>query len=470
MSPIAPDPKPPELDHQNNHRAETSHAFPPPAPEQRLDSGAASDDSDAQSCTSASTDSTTQYDQEPWPTFQPKVDQLAAQLVPGTLSSAIHVERMQGGGYNRIVGLSITSPPKAPRRWTLPWFRRLLGCTPSPPASPPDITQYILRIPRWNDSIASAAATLAFVGTQLSVPIPRVVASSDSVENALGMRYMLQPRLPGQRLDGAWPALNFAQKKCLAKQLAELSRNLYGLTHTSCCVLGAAQGKGTSVDTVEFLTLRIPPDDTHIDPLRQIPSSLPATPQTTLEFIQQTCTRWDVYERTSCHRLTTPWPRLAALASALHARGLLPSPSTFHFTHLDLFPRNILIVTPSPDTVVISGVLDWDDALFAPGWAACRMPVWLWTDDNADEVDEEQGLRAPETEEGRVLRRVFEEGVGDEFVGYACGRVYVLLRKVFLWMRIGLSQQHLRREFGAVLAELEGLVGEKGGEEETGNE
>lgn len=53
--------------------------------------------------------STIQYEQEPFETYQHKVAQLCREIGYGSPSK---IERMRGGGYNRIIGLSLPSRQK----------------------------------------------------------------------------------------------------------------------------------------------------------------------------------------------------------------------------------------------------------------------------------------------------------------------------------------------------------------------
>jgi Ser/Thr protein kinase RdoA (MazF antagonist) len=56
--------------------------------------------------------------------------------------------------------------------------------------------------------------------------------------------------------------------------------------------------------------------------------------------------------------------------------------------HLDLAPRNILVDHASNAALSrISGILDWDSAVFGPSFMSCAPPLWIWAW-NDDEEDE----------------------------------------------------------------------------------
>jgi hypothetical protein len=100
--------------------------------------------------------------------------------------------------------------------------------------------------------------------------------------------------------------------------------------------------------------------------------------------------------------------------------GYLNISDRFHFTHLDLYPRNILVCVTGDSSVEVTRILDWDDALFAPKHMACRAPRWLW--EGEEEMDETNGYEArkePQTAELREIEALFETLVGDEFLKYA---------------------------------------------------
>jgi hypothetical protein len=66
------------------------------------------DDDDAPSIISET--STIEYDEEGYCTFQHNVRQLAADLSPDYTTECIELERMQGGDFNRIIGIKVYKP------------------------------------------------------------------------------------------------------------------------------------------------------------------------------------------------------------------------------------------------------------------------------------------------------------------------------------------------------------------------
>jgi hypothetical protein len=84
-----------------------------------------------------------------------------------------------------------------------------------------------------------------------------------------------------------------------------------------------------------------------------------ATPQTTLEFLLDTITRWEQHEKGSDSDgfVLPQWSQLRKLCTHLHTRGFIPDEDVFYFCHLDLLGRNIL-VSPTSSSLAVTGILD----------------------------------------------------------------------------------------------------------------
>jgi hypothetical protein len=92
--------------------------------------------------------STIEYDQECFSSFQHKATQLAFDIFPGHDASCIHVERMAGGVFNRIIGITISTPQAIPSPAIMRKYRRMpCGNARSKPKFRKS-DHYILRVPR----------------------------------------------------------------------------------------------------------------------------------------------------------------------------------------------------------------------------------------------------------------------------------------------------------------------------------
>jgi hypothetical protein len=119
-----------------------------------------------------------------------------------------------------------------------------------------------------------------------------------------------------------------------------------------------------------------------------------------------------------------------AMAFDLHEDGWFNNNNNMSLCLLDFEPRKILIdPTRDPDRPIVSGILDLDGAVLAPSFMACALPMWLlaWADDEVE--DERKANDVPSSEEGRALKKIFEDTAGPEFVRYAYPPSYRLARR-----------------------------------------
>lgn len=100
-------------------------------------------------------------------------------------------------------------------------------------------------------------------------------------------------------------------------------------------------------------------------------------------------------------------------------------------THFDFAPRNIL-VNPKTDSrnPVITGVLDWDNAGFAPMFMACAPPLWIWGWLDDEDEDERTASEEPPTPEARELKKLFEEAAGEDYIRFSYPPAYLLARRL----------------------------------------
>ncbi len=122
---------------------------------------------------------------------------LALGLWPGSDASEFVVERLGGGGFHRVIGLTRRQPAvREPR--------------------------YSVRIPRFDSAeVDEEVAILRFVA-RTTIPTPTAIAFDTTEENALGLSYMIQGRIPGTDLYSCFPTLDHAQKMRVARELGDV--------------------------------------------------------------------------------------------------------------------------------------------------------------------------------------------------------------------------------------------------------
>lgn len=83
------------------------------------------------------------------------------------------------------------------------------------------------------------------------------------------------------------------------------------------------------------------------------------------------------------------------MATEMDQAGVWDTECDYCLCHRDLEPRNILVGEQG-----ITGILDWDSALFGPAVLSCvsHMRLWAWRDDGPE--DERRAGELPPTREG----------------------------------------------------------------------
>ena len=135
------------------------------------------------------------------------------------------------------------------------------------------------------------------------------------------------------------------------------------------------------------------------------------------------------YEKTlhyNTPRTKPLWIALKAILHSLHKKGWLGD--TFHLSHGDLFPRNVLARITGPSTVAITGVVDWDIASFAPRAVALRAPFWAWKGSAADEQDEDVARTLVMGEE---RKNAFLETASEGYQSFGLGAGAIIVRKIW---------------------------------------
>jgi hypothetical protein len=244
---------------------------------------------------------------------------------------------------------------------------------------------------------------------------------------------MLQERLPGSILTTLWPSLNQDQRKSAATCIAEVVRDMQDLTSKTAGILSA---RNTSYDLKQNL-LRIEPIP--IPPTNINMNTPLAKPQTTCALLLELCQRQRDHTRAEgLANLEYIWDGFVQMTEDLYARGLIPDKDVFHFYHADMQSRNLLFAIESPTTIRLTGILDWDYALFAPKFMSMCAPFFLWSEDDADENEEGDAVVELEDKEKGELKRIFEHVVGRDFHQESYRQEYVLARRMWYFLVNGL--------------------------------
>jgi hypothetical protein len=392
--------------------------------------------------------STICHEHEAFETFQCKVAVVAAQQL-GRNVSGLLIERMKGGTYNRVVGVSVRVPKL--KRTCTSWAHKFVCALLRKPARQvPD--SYVVRIPRHDgEELQQQVATLKAVGSRLDLPIPEVVSYDLSSDNILEKPYMIQKRLPGKPVYQILQSLNLEQKKCLTRRLTKLVSRI--------ATVQAAPGD-ISVDN-----LTSPCDDTVRTNKFPLPRKevIPSTLQTSIDHLLEQCERWREFQTANGYCFENIWNGFVAISKSLEARGFLDGPCIL--VHGDFREYNLLAQVHSTTQVEITGIMDWDEALFAPIFMAYRAPFWLWTpeDSSSDTFeDEKNALSEPTAIEDQELKRVFLETASDDYKRFALAPEAILARRMYFLLRKGIFGPWNGQEAHAVISEWHDLHPEDG--------
>ncbi|CAF9937468.1 MAG: hypothetical protein HETSPECPRED_000550 [Heterodermia speciosa] len=444
-------------------------------------SSIASDDSfdgahSQQSSSVHSQTSTLQYGHESFNTFRTKVESLCRTLwTDPTLE--FKIERGPGGSYNRIIVITILK-------------------SHSPTAS----DHFILRIPRFDGArIDREIATLRFVRWYSGLPVPDVLASDSTTENVLQLPYVIQDRLQGVSLQKIFPNLSHQQKMWVARSIGTVLNELFNLispvsgiiespdpvkVDQSVMIFGQQHDslfrrayRGLWKSDLDAFVVR-PFDNLVAFVVRPFdikgPNDEPGAAKTlatktktrfpsedVLQMLIEQFMRWkadwlDSYPEDGT--MGSYYDRFSATAKEMQHLGLLENDSEFSLCHLDLAPRNILVKVTTEDSssdVSLTGILDWDSAVFAPRVMSCTPPSWIWAWSDDESEDEAAANDVPPTTAAQELKSTFEDAVGRRFLRLCYEPHHRLARKLIRLAIFGMHSNEELKDADDLLAEWE---------------
>ncbi|KAJ9610292.1 hypothetical protein H2200_005069 [Cladophialophora chaetospira] len=407
----------------------------PPA-EDATDSPPAEDDAGSDSDLDSGVDATSTivYDQESFSTFQVRVKKLVLETIwPGTNEDHVTVERLTGGGYNRIIGITrqIKHQPKDGKHcwpgkliWKRFWSgakrRRLHMSTPD---------EYILRIPRFEGArLDRDIAILQFIHRYTTIPAPTVLAFDVKSENPLKSPYMVQNRIKGTDLFHLFPKLAHEDRCRVARELGNILNQMLAVESSVAGVVTFSEDQQNLNAPIYVANFpKVEPQETPV-PYCRGRTTRPVRELLTDIFEAHRA----VYIQKSPNSDFMPeiMNSLCTMAAELESAGWLTNlPNCL--AHLDFAPRNILADPASaPTEPIITAVLDWDSAVVGPIFMACTPPLWIWGWQDDDDEDERTANDEPSDPKNRELKHIFEEAAGKEYIHYAYEPVYRLARRL----------------------------------------
>ena len=312
----------------------------------------------------------------------------------------------------------------------------------------------ILRIPRWGTgNTERTVSTAEYVRQHSSIPVAATIAKDCSRDNALESPYILQSRLSGQDLENLWGNLDHLQRCTIAREIGSTMKSLLALESFVTGYIMPSNGKGDEKPhkVIPFGCKNDNGDDweeLYLDKVADLSESEKETP---LEFFGSQIGRWRAID---LHRnagaiddMVILWDKMRGIVDQMGEMGLFTS-DLHCLCHTDLFSRNIMAEIRLDRSVRVSGILDWDDAMFGPKFVCCKPPGWLWGFESDDLPTnsfpfwpyEIPGAKAlPSRPEQQELKRVFEEYAGLEYNCLAYKEEYRICRVLFHVTLFGLT-------------------------------
>lgn len=375
----------------------------------------------------------------PFRELKVRVHQLCSSVISASFPGSrvrYEYEDLKGGAFNRIVAV------KTVRSRTM--------------YEPSVNEDYILRLPNDGmDGMGQQAATLDFILKRTRIPVPYTVLYKDNCSNYLGSPFILQLRVPGIPLNDVFDDMTLEQRCSLAREIASIYVQLDSLRSPVAGQIDYGKYYGLYNYDKHFQIVPLPTAAVeHWDEY--------AAEMGNLEFARRIAEYGDTgvapkFRATDTYRFLLERYADIAKADPEHpilywtkeftamARGLvehygLLGEDYFTFWHPDLEPRNIRVMPRKDGTpgYTISGVFDWDDAMFAPRTLSMKAPVWLWRDYETKDDEffgDEPYLSSYEAgNEMHTIRHAFEaavlEGGLKDYKEMAYRRIQQLARKL----------------------------------------
>lgn len=390
----------------------------------------------------ASETTTVVYDHETWGDFAPRVHQLCRQLWPAASEDEeFTLEKLKGGSYNRIIGIE------------------------TPPSTGDAHGRYILRIPRFETAQQERElAIVRYVRQHTSIPTAEIIFSDSTPENPLNDPYVIQTRIPGENLHATYLSLSHEHKLAVAEQWGRTVLSEMAVKNHFAGVVDAKIDEN-GAHIYGFRPFAVDPElEDNTQDLRLL------SKQSILDIFTLQFERWDAADK---RLYPDDFPldhleRLTTVAKEMDAAGLFDN-AFFSLCHLDFAPRNVMADIQEDGSLQISGVLDWDSAVFGPNFALYEPPAWIWAwSDDGDEEDDEEFVEkhandTPATPEEQDLKRRFEETVGDDMLKYLYMPEYRLARSLFQLAMHGLRSNDAFPKTDRLVQEWDELQGKSNG-------
>lgn len=401
--------------------------------------------------------STLKYDQEPFDQYQHRVEKLCHLLWPSASQNKTQRDVRSGGGAKSRIFNAVKAKPWGRLTFAPPdriftierlsggTYNRIIGMKISD-LSNKKLEDLILRIPRANMAefsyIEREVAILRYIRQKTTLPVADIISFDSTHNNPLDSGYVIQSRLAGNSLHRIWDTMTHEQRCDMATQLGKAILSLQEVKHpVPGLVEGFVKGNGEPGLGVRPFDIVSPHD---VDWKQKITKfafddSTGTTTEDALQWFGTQFGRWLANELLADPSAILYWDyqiRFVEVAKQMHALGFLGDDQNC-LCHFDLAAQNILVQISPDGSAVLSGIVDWDSAAFAPIFVSCAPPSWLWTDPGSYDVEEGEANITPCTAEQEEIKEIFEDVVGFDWTWFAYQPGYRLARELFHFARHG---------------------------------
>ncbi|KAI0152507.1 hypothetical protein F4776DRAFT_602087 [Hypoxylon sp. NC0597] len=344
--------------------------------------------------------------------------------------------------------------------------------------------EYVLRIPlitRGYSDVVHTAAILEYLAKYTDLKVPEVITWDATENNPLENSYIIMSRVPGKCLQDVWDDLTHHQKLRLAKELAHLYLQIESITHPIAGHMNVHKKNfhpGDEVSNHLFVqpfgteVLELPENPINwcnsgngLLPLERLQHDPPglSTDDIMLAIFKRRIYQAENREAPFSSLYEIFDPCLDIVEQMADMELFEPPNDIICLHHSDLFPRNIM-VDFSPD-ITITGIIDWDDAVFVPRFAGRISPRWLWVPWDEGESDSsdlredplDPKMNEPDSPENAEIKKVFEDAMGENWVSEANDRRYDYARELLQFSTLIFHREEDIKKIHATIEEWKSL-------------
>jgi hypothetical protein len=282
-------------------------------------------------------------------------------------------------------------------------------------------------------------AIIKYLRTYTMIPVPEIFQHDLTCNNKIGLRYTIQSRIMGESALKVYPTLNHLQKLHLVKELALAIREMWRRPLQTGGVLNPASIL-QDINCLTTVRFDVPCRNSLHYYMNSVavPLEIPSPMEGPLDMMKSLFARQYEQDVKYDGVEISPWPAFIRIAEHMDRLGLFED-EHYYLTHMDFEPRNMMIHVEDQRTATLAGILDWDDAVFAPAFLNCTPPQWLWNWQEGVLENETRANDIPFNMHDWEIKHAFEAAVGHPYVVYAYSPVYQIARRMLVYGIQGIS-------------------------------